>query len=1379
VQGCPSARIAALACGDGIMNPPLGQDGTTTAGRLGGSEPSRVVGIGMSAGGLEPLKLLLSSLAPSTGMAFVCVPHLAPQQPSQLPQILARCTSMNVQQAERGARITGNTVYVIPPGVGLEIRDSHFHFKPRRPEQRVHHAVDTFLGSLAMSHGTRAVGVLLSGTGTDGSVGLAAVKSAGGITMVQDHGAQHGEMPRSAERAGHADFVLDPEAIARELTRISASPAADEVEEPPSTMAKVLERVFEVTGTDFSNYKRSTLHRRVVRRMTLTRCDSLGSYLDLLEKDPQEAEALRQDVLIGVTSFYRDAECFEALKEKVFRPLTAQRPRQEPVRVWVLGCSTGEEAYSIAMAFSEHLEETGRAHDLQLFATDVNESAIERARTGIYPRDIEADLGPERLQRHFFQVDGSYRVSKQLRDWCIFACHDAVRDPPFSRMDLIACRNLLIYLDPVLQQRLAQSFHHALRPGGVLWTGSSESMGGFRDLFETLDAPHRLFVRSAAPPRSALSRWQGLATARAVVGPSRETARARSPMPDAQRQAEAILLDRFAPPSLVVSADLDILQFRGDTSRYLAPAPGKASLNLIKMLREGLLLGVRAAILRAQKDGRPSRAERLRIHDQTGAAEVNVDVVPLRGDAEQGESLLVMFDEPGRRSASASPHGDDANADPPAAPEQAGELARLSQELIATREYLESLITETEGANAQLQSANEEIQSANEELQSINEELETSKEEIQSSNEELATVNDELQDRNAELSTINDDLVNLLASVQLPIVMLGRNLSIRRFTPMAGKLLNLIPGDVGRPIQDIRLSLQGFDDAEAVLCEVMRSTKPFEREVLAARDRWHLLRIRPYRTAEEVVEGAVLVLVDIDALKRGQVELARHAELLAQAREPILMWRFDGGEITFWNAGAEDVYGWTSSEALGRPVHELLRIAGDPSRHRAALEISGSWKGELLQCRRDGQPLVVESRMALCAADHGRLVIETARDVTERKRMEQALVDRAQQLLEADRLKNEFLGMLAHELRNPLAPLLNVAEMLKRRPDAPVEPLRGVIERQVRRMARMVDDLLDVTRVTQGKVHLRRSLVSLGAAVDQAAEMVRPAIAARRQCLRIERPDEDFTVDADSMRLEQVFANLLDNASKFSPEGGTIRLSLSLESARPANDGRADRVVVRVTDDGIGIAPEMLPRVFDMFTQVHQHGDRSGGLGIGLTLVRSLVEMQGGSIDVFSDGLGRGTEVTIRLPVVRSPEPKILPPVEPSAVVGPLRVLVVDDNVDAAVTSAQLLELGGHEVRVAHDGRAALEVAAELLPQAAILDIDLPDMDGYELARRLRNQTPDSRPFLVAVTGHGNQADRLAVEPDTFDEVLSKPVGADTLSGLLARHAARGDRRRA
>ena len=836
-----------------------------------------IVGIGASAGGVEALTKLLQRLNPDTGLAYVLVQHLAPKHESLLAEVLGPLAKIPVVQAQEQMEILPNRLHVIPPNVHLTVTDGHLHLGPRPLDRTQYNPIDSFFQSLAAYAEHRAVGVVLSGSASDGAAGLREIKGVGGLTIAQDPAtARYDGMPRAAIATGAVDLVLAPEAIGEELTRLGGHPflAATAARESDFSLTEAqLERLFSLlrasSRVDFTHYKLPTIKRRLQRRMTLHKLTDVERYLKLLEAEPGEVRSLYRDILIHVTRFFRDPDSFAALKTLVFPRIVADAAARGPIRIWVPGCATGEEAYSIAIALLEHLGEDATSAPMQVFGTDVSEEAIERARAGVYPESISADVSPERLRRFFTRVDGHYRISKIVRDACVFARQDLTRDPPFSKLDLIVCRNVLIYLGPRLQRKLMGVFHYALKPNGFLMLGSTESIGTSAEFFTIQDKRHRVYTRRPGHGR-------GHADVPSILDASFGRGRferlpARAPRPqgrpgvDLQSEVTRMLLVRYSPPSVLVDDELQIVQTRGKTGPYLELASGEASLNLLKMAREGLLHALRAAIQEARKNGKPARRDGVIVKTNGSSCEVDVHVLPLH-DANEAPYFLVLFEEQRERS---SPSRGSRARSGAKQRQPTARTTRLQQELTASRDYLQSIIQDLEAANQELQSANEEILSSNEELQSTNEELDTAKEELQSTNEELTTVNEELNARNEELSHVNSDLVNLLSVVPAAIVIVSSDLRIRRYTPPAEQILNLIPSDIGRPVGDIRPSID-VQDIEDLAREAIETVSTKELEVKDRSGATYLLRVRPYTDQEHRINGAVLAFTALTQQKTPQ-----------------------------------------------------------------------------------------------------------------------------------------------------------------------------------------------------------------------------------------------------------------------------------------------------------------------------------------------------------------------------------------------------------------------------------------------------------------------------------------------------------------------------
>jgi len=848
-----------------------------------------IVGIGASAGGLDALTRLIARLPADTGLAYVVVQHLDPKHESILAELLGRAGAVPVVQAHEGVKVEPDHAYVIPPNTTMTVTDGHLRLAGRSKTRGPHLPIDAFLCSLANVHGSGAVGVILSGAGSDGARGIEAIKAEGGITIAQDPAsAGYPSMPDSAIATGYIDFVLEPEAIADRLTKIGRyvaahALAADSAPRPSESDTDELNKILVIlrnrTGVDFREYRRGTVQRRILRRMLLHRQDTHTEYLAHLRSDPHELDALYTDLLIGVTSFFRDPDVFVALQRDVLPAMMAAHAPETPVRVWVAGCSGGEEAYSVAIALVEFLGDAARDTPIQIFATDLSEASITRARSGLYPEGIAATMSAERLQRFFVKEDGGYRIAKVVRDLCVFSRQNLLRDPPFSHLDLITCRNVLIYLEPAAQQRVFPVFHYALEPSGFLLLGSAESAGAASELFSPFDKRRKIFR-----PRPASNRLLDVElsiAAPTVKAPQRpRVALVASPSGDeVQAEADRLLLARYAPGGVVVNEQLEILRFRGRTSGFLEHAPGAASLDLLKLVRPDLVTPLRAAIRTARAEGQPAAEEGITIHDGEVTRRASLEVIPFRTPSSDKRYFVVTFEhEPSAPFAAPRLHAP-ANVD--GSKKEKGNLKELREQLAALKRYAQSIIEEQEATNEELRAASEEVQSSNEELQSTNEELETTKEEIQSVNEELSTVNEELRHRNRELNTLSSDLANVLASTLIPIVIVGNDLRLRRFTPAADRVMKLIPSDVGRPLEDVRLRLQIPDLARRITTTI-ETLAVTEQEVQDDDGHWWALTIRPYQTIDRKVDGAVLVFADVDATKRYGEQMAQAAEARRQ-----------------------------------------------------------------------------------------------------------------------------------------------------------------------------------------------------------------------------------------------------------------------------------------------------------------------------------------------------------------------------------------------------------------------------------------------------------------------------------------------------------------
>ncbi|HKS35629.1 MAG TPA: chemotaxis protein CheB, partial [Verrucomicrobiae bacterium] len=870
-----------------------------------GARSLTVVGMGASAGGLEAFEQFFKQMPGDRGMAFVIVQHLDPTRTSLMPELLQRLTAMKVVQAKNRTRAQPNCVYLIPPDKDMVIANGALRLIPPVMSHGVHLPIDVFFRSLAEDQRERAIGIILSGNGTDGTLGVKAIKGELGMVMVQDvNSAKYNGMPSSAIDTGLVDYVLTPDKMPAQLvnyvrrsTTGSGTRAASMVGRAPDALHKIFQILRTQTGHDFSLYKRNTICRRIERRMHVHQIEDASTYLRFLQQNPQEAGALFKELLIGVTNFFRDPEAFKALGRKWLPKLLAAKPRESTVRVWIPGCSTGEEVYSTAIVLRECLDQLKGGYQAQIFGTDIDERAIETARLGIYPGNIAADVSAQRLKRFFFKDGDGYRIRKEIREMVIFAPQNIIKDPPFVKLDLLCCRNLLIYLDPGLQKKLFPLFHYALKPGGLLFLGSSESIGGFQDYFAALDKKWKIYRRKETVVTApALADLPPLAAARTTGNVAAAETKKGGPGALADLVTR-LLLSEYSPASVVVNEKGDILYVHGRTGKYLEPAAGQANLNVVEMAREGLKFELSAAIRKAHSQDKDVRLTGLRVQANGRSQVLNLTVKRLQQPENLRGLLLVVFEETeptqpvkatkARRATRGQPRH---------------RAAELEKELQYTKEHLQTTIEELETSNEELKSTNEELQSTNEELQSTNEELETSKEEMHSLNEELVTVNTELQSKVEQLTQAQGDMKNLLDSTRIATIFLDNNLCVKRFTAEANRVTNLIPSDVGRPIGHIVSNLKHetlLQDVEQVL-----DTLVFKEVKVQSRDgRWFLMRIMPYRTIENVIDGVVITFVDIDDFQQ-QILTVEHAhrtravaEALYQfatgvaqtAREPLLV----------------------------------------------------------------------------------------------------------------------------------------------------------------------------------------------------------------------------------------------------------------------------------------------------------------------------------------------------------------------------------------------------------------------------------------------------------------------------------------------------------
>ncbi len=1424
-----------------------------------------VAGVGASAGGLESLERFFRAIPTDSGVAFVVVQHLSADHKSLMEELIGRFTRVPVSDAHDGEELAPDHIYLLPPGKELELRGNRVALFDRDPERALAFPIDRFLSSLADEHGARAIAVILSGSGSDGSRGVRRVNAQGGLVLVEDPQlAAFDGMPVAAIETGLVDAVLGADGLARALVDHVNSgeiPGGDDARTIEGIVALMNERL----GVDFNEYKRSTIFRRVMRRSRMSSAPDLQSYARLLERDTPELTALHFDLLIGVTAFFRDPPWFAALESDIEAMVrNAVEPNRE-LRAWVAGCATGEEAYSIAILFDEAVRRAGGTRNFKVFATDVHPDALKTASTGVYPADRLKDVGESRLGKYFnLRLDGNYQVASELRHHLVFTQHDLIVDTPFTNLDLVSCRNMLIYLGPQAQRRALASLAYGLRVGGILFLGSSETPGEMGAHFDTVNETGKIFrkrVHSRAMHRPELAARiprRGFP----MFEPSRNDNRLL-PLYDA-------LLDRFMPRAFLVSEQRTLVDSYNGAEKLLQVARRRPTQDFLDMVPQGVRVPVAAALARVQREPGPISYSNVAWPDGEQAS-LHFTLT--------AERVVVRNAEPTYLISLADQKGDAR----PVGVEQVEEGNRLNDleaELSQARNSLQSTVEELESSNEELQATNEELVASNEELQSVNEEL-------HSVNEELHTVNAEHQLKIAELTELNRDISHLLESIDVATVYLDRDLKIRKYTPRASGIFGLVEHDVGRLLESFNHQLL-YPSLMADVRSVRDGGPRVEKEVSSRDGHWYFVRLLPYRIGGDI-QGVVVTLTDATALAAAKVRARQLSSIVDSIGDAVIGLSLDG-TVTTWNDAATRLYGYNEPEIVGRNIAELV-----PEGEAATLakQIEKVARGEdvinaaALRVARNGDVLDIANTMSPVRDAMGKVVsIATVdRDVREQKGLERrireserryedlynhapdmylsidtmtgrildfnetfvrvtgfprdeargmhaldlyppdvqeiardclssireakpvndvalrvrrknadpldvtlsatAMFDSLRtvigsrwvmrdvsarrqaelELAEAARMREQFLAMVSHELRSPLHAINAAFQIIDSRDAADGHRQRSeqVVRRQTRQMIRLVDDLLDVSRIIHGKLQLERLPIDVCEVARGAADAIAPAFHSKGVVLVTEGMEDPLPTFGDASRLTQVVTNVLNNALRYTPEGRRVSVTCR-------RDGSWIEIVV--ADEGRGIEPGDLGAIFGMFTQSRQGLARTeGGLGLGLTIAERIVTSHGGTISAASEGVGKGARFTIRLPIDTraSVEPRAAAPRD-----GKLSIVVVEDQDDAREVLQTLLHLEGHDIAAASDGVEGLALILEKRPQIGLLDIGLPRMNGYDLAVELRKQLGNSIK-LVAMSGYGQVEDLRKAEAAGFDRHLTKPVDPRRLAIAIRELGVEGE----
>ena len=1324
-----------------------------------------VVALGASAGGLDAFKKFFDALPADCGMAFVLIQHLDPTHDSLMVDLLADHTPMKVLQATDGMLLARERVYLIPPGAYLAIEAGTLRLSKPLERRGARMPFDFFLRSLAEECGERAICAILSGTGTDGSLGLKAVKEKGGLVIVQDpEEAAFDGMPRSAINTGGVDLVLAVAEIPQALVRYGRQNyvkdgqglrAPDDVNE---AFADIIDLLAAKTPHDFSLYKPGTLQRRIERRMAMAGLESSTRYLQVLREDSSEREHLAKDLLINVTHFFRDPTAFDLLAETVIAELVRQQSLDRPLRVWVPGCSTGEEAYSITMLFLEQIAAAQRNIKLQVFASDIDADSVAFARNAIYPESIEADVTPARLARFFTKEDHHYQVVRELREAVIFTGQSLLADAPFSRLDLISCRNVLIYLSAEAQRKILSLFHFALREGGVLFLGSSETVGGVSDRFEPISKKQRIYrhVGRSRPGEVEFPRANSDAVRLPTKGIGQQAAPRRSGFGELSQRT---LLEAYAPASVLINAKHEGLYYFGAADRYLKVASGENTRDVLAMAREGLRGKLRSAIQRAKEDQTRVTVTGAQVRRDGRQVGVSITALPVESDSE-GLLLVSFIDDPAPKLRAVSPVKSAADA---------SRVTQLEQELEVTRKDLQSAIRDLEIANEEQKAINEEAMSVNEEFQSTNEELETSKEELQSLNEELTALNSQLHETVEQQRATSNDLQNILNSTDVATLFLDCDLNIRFFTPATKSLFNVIASDVGRRLADLTRRFQDGDllsDARAVLA----SHAPVTREVKAEDGGWYIRGILPYRSDGSSIEGVVITFAGISEIKAAEreIEAARAYldSIIATIRQPLVVLD-DELRVVSASSSFHRVFSIKPEELIGR---NLLAAAGHLdvpalrefltsiqargatiNDHEIEIELPGVGRRVFSMSARVLRKEPLAKRKVLVAIV----------DVTEVKREGKALELAKSEAERANVAKSRFLAAASHDLRQPLQTIGLLQGMLEKRVrDEPTLKLVRRLDQTVNSMSSMLDKLLDINQLEAGIV--RPAIIDFP--IQRLLDELRTEFKYHTEIIGLDWRvvSSSLTVRSDPRLLEQIMRNLLSNAVKYTTEG---KLLLGCRRCE-------DKLRIEVWDTGLGIPELELQAIFEEFHQLDNPArERSKGLGLGLAIVQRLADLLGHKIDVRSR-LGAGSAFTIEVPLGRPELAGVSAPSQEAHESTPSHgtVLIVEDD-PAVLEMLQLLfDAEGHRTLVAADGHKALEQAAQrsAVPDLIIADYNLPNgLNGLETIARLQGQAQHAIPAII-LTGD--------ISTDSLREIaghgcvhLNKPVRAKELT-RLAQH---------
>ena len=1322
-----------------------------------------VVGIGASAGGVEALEKLFSEMPGDTGMAFVIVQHLSPDFESLMPQILSRKTMMPVVSISNGILLKPNHVFVLPSGKDVTLEKGVLLTKDHS-EQRQQYPINSFFQSLATQCRESSVAVVLSGTGSDGAAGVRDVHSVGGLVLVQSEvSSKFNGMPRAAIETGLADAIIAVEEIPESLQRFgeftldskgkTRQELFSESLTAESNIHQLLHRKF---GIDFDQYKAGMFSRRLARRMLLVGEPDVESYITKLKNEPDELRDLYNDLLIGVTEFFRDPEAFNELQHRVLPMVIESAMEHGELRIWVAPCATGEEAYSLAILIDELIQQRQYSLSVKIFATDVNPECIEIASRGIYQPDRLANVSHSRMSKYFTETADGLQISERLRSNIVFARHDVLQDAPFTKLSLVSCRNLLIYWKREAKKKALSLFNFSLRNAGTLILGPSESTAELESAFEPINEQWRIY-KKIAPVRFSQVSMGINPSARPVSPPSVPVAKEELKGKELGAVYD-VLLDEYMPSGMLIDNQNQVLHIFGQASELLQLKAGRPTNDLIELLPALFKTAVTNGLKRVRVESKPVVYTCVEPLSNDESQTFRICIKPV--DTNYTPKFLVTFQDIDQLKAGVSHDTSTARSSTDTGTIET--IQSLTDELQETRESLHDSILNLKSANEEMQSTNEELIASNEELQSTNEEL-------HSVNEELYTVNSEHQRKITELTELTDDMDNLLDSIQVDTIYLDRDLRVRKFTLGIAKTFKLLPQDIGREFSSFNHELE-YDDLMGRIEFVLQTERSTDEEVQDRSGNWYLMRMLPYH-ASGAVDGVLVTLIDITRIKQTEQQLEELSEIV-QASDDAIFRVSVTGTIRTWNRGATALFMHPAESVIGKSI-DVLNL--DPASEAAVVDALNQIKGggktdhvELKASRRNGEEFDVQSTISPIYSSSNTLdgASIILRDVTAQKQAEN-------QIREEVRRRDHFLAVLSHELRNPTAAIMNASAILRTDKSLTNKSAQanGIISRHSKQLSKMMDDLLHVARVTHNKVRLDMKPVDLVSTGKQIIEYIEHQLKEKNQKLILDLPDSPIRRIVDETRIIQAQTNLLINASKYTPAGGQIRFSIREEG---------DDVVIEVSDNGEGLSEELLKKIFDVFVQAEQPLDRAvGGMGLGLPIVRMIARSHGGRVTAESDGPGQGSSFIMRLPLERAkpsvPVPKLSSPSDSNSLAGQ-KLLLIEDNAGAREMLAAFLELEDIDVRTASNGFEGIERLVEFAPDICIVDIGLPDLDGYDVAKEVirLGKKPN---LMIALTGYGQEDDRRKVFDAGFDMHLVKPIEPDCLVEKIVSQLASGIQR--